>query len=53
VPSSLIESWTVNNLTVWRYNTATPATFVTAGSDPILDAGRQYWVCGDRLHTRR
>ena len=44
LPSSVIESWTVNNLPVWQYNTATPATFVTAGSDPILDAGRQYWV---------
>jgi hypothetical protein len=44
LPGSLIESWTVSNLPTWQYNVATPATFVTSGSNPILDAGQQYWV---------
>jgi hypothetical protein len=44
LPGSLIESWTVNNLYTFQLGTATPATFVTSGSNPILDAGQQYWL---------
>jgi hypothetical protein len=44
LPGSMIESWTVNNLSTFQMGTAIPATFVTSGSNPILDAGQQYWV---------
>jgi hypothetical protein len=44
LPGSLIESWTVNNLSMFQKNTPTTATFVTSNSNPILDAGQQYWV---------
>jgi len=46
LPGSLIESWTVDNLFAFQGGTATPATFVTSTSNPILDAGQQYWVAG-------
>jgi hypothetical protein len=44
LPGSLIESWTVNDLIAFQFGTPVPATFVTSNSNPILDAGQQYWV---------
>jgi hypothetical protein len=44
LPGSLMESWTVTNLPAFQMGATVPATFVTSNSDPILDAGQQYWV---------
>ena len=44
LPGSVMESWTANNLPTFQLFTPVPATFVSSNSNPILDAGQEYWV---------